>query len=505
MKMKKWLFLACIFSIVLIPGKARADVSLIVLEAIGVAGEYTGSGHTAVYLSNICADGPVSLRLCRAGEQGVVLSSYPSFGEGVPYEWMAVPVLPYLYGVENERDIPLYANGDVRIFLREEYRRRHLSTFLRDNGGVTMPEGRWQTMLTSVFNRDVYSFNIRTSIDEDKKFLDEFNSLPNVNKFNSFSRNCADFTRKLINRYFPGAAKRDVINDFGITTPKAVARSFTRYIRVRPERLMHITRHTQVAGPIWRSSDNRNFTEMAFKSKKYLIPSLIFDPRVLVVSSALYFLTGRYNLYETYREHATAEIAGLKLEKHFLSDVRRDQRERGKTAREIEDRMERQRLKLLGDSETWDAYKKAFAPVLWNAVEQGLFRDTDEIKTFFRDLELQSDPAFDPDGGLILKVKYYGEDRTLGITRRNIVSPGSDRELAYKLMVAKIYAELNASAKNRGTLEVFKADWKLMRQLFADPPFSLPMAARNRGRFLEKVPPTSLKRKMEKLVIAITH
>ncbi len=76
--MKKCLF-ALILLLAFIPNVARADVSLLVLEAMGGAGEFTGSGHTAIYFSNICADGPTRLRLCQPGERGAVIISYPSF------------------------------------------------------------------------------------------------------------------------------------------------------------------------------------------------------------------------------------------------------------------------------------------------------------------------------------------------------------------------------------------------------------------------------------------
>ena len=123
--MRQFLF-ALIIGLMFIPSVARADISLLVLEAVGVAGEYTGSGHTAIYLSNICADGPIRLMMCGEGGNGVVITSYPSFVEGSNYQWMAVPLTPYLYGVEEETDIPLYANGEIRNFLREAFRRNYL-------------------------------------------------------------------------------------------------------------------------------------------------------------------------------------------------------------------------------------------------------------------------------------------------------------------------------------------------------------------------------------------
>lgn len=502
--MKQWLFVL-IFGLIFIPSVARADVSLLVLEAVGYAGEYTGSGHTAIYLSNICADGPIALRMCRAGEKGVVISSYPSFVKGENYRWMAIPLIPYLYGVEGENEIPLYANGEVRNFLRESYRRNHLSSLVRGHENGAIPAGEWKIMLTAAFNRDIYALNVQTTIKDDERFLLEFNKLPNHGNFNSFTRNCADFSRKLLNRFFPGAARRDVINDFAITTPKAVARSFSRYIKKQPERLFHITRYTQVAGPIWRSFDNRNFTEMAFKSKKYLIPSLIFDPPLVPIFAGAYLLTGRFDLHNTYREFPSPSIARLKLDKFQLNDPRRARFAGIPPAETIEKKIKSERLKLLGDSQYWDAYRSAFAPLMANALSQGLFQDYDEVKSFFRDLELQSEPARDADGGLILKVTYYGRQRELGLTRLNILEANSDRELALKLMLAKIDAQLNASEKNRGSLPEFQSDWRLLRQLVRDNSPFLAGMDKSRGRFLKNPAPESVNRKLQKLVIAITH
>ena len=52
---------------------ASADVSILIQEAVGGSGEFTGSGHAALYFSGLCAETPVKLRVCREGEKGVVL------------------------------------------------------------------------------------------------------------------------------------------------------------------------------------------------------------------------------------------------------------------------------------------------------------------------------------------------------------------------------------------------------------------------------------------------
>ena len=52
-------------------------------------------GHTAIYLDRVCADGPLKVRMCHAGEpQGVVLSRYYAIGK---YDWLATPVMQFLY------------------------------------------------------------------------------------------------------------------------------------------------------------------------------------------------------------------------------------------------------------------------------------------------------------------------------------------------------------------------------------------------------------------------
>jgi len=109
------------------------------------------------------------------------------------------------------------------------------------------------------------------------------------------TRNCADFTRRVINTYFPGATGPDYINDFGITSPKAIARSFTRYAKRHPEARFRVLHFAQIPGTIKRSSVARTGTEQLFRSKKLLVPMLIFADHVLPFVAASYIFTGRFN------------------------------------------------------------------------------------------------------------------------------------------------------------------------------------------------------------------
>lgn len=512
--------LALFLCLVMASALVRADVSLFLLEALGVSGEASSAGHVSIYFSNICADTPVELRLCRPGEMGIVISSYSEFGTDKPYEWIAVPLLPFLYGVEDERNIPIYVNGEVRTLIRETYRRNHLRGIVPDRADGKPLRGDWQGMIGNAYNRDVYGFTLKTTAAEDAKLIEKLNSLPNRNRFDTVFRNCADFAREVINTYFPHAAHRDALNDFAMTSPKAVARTLTRYAAKRPERLLTITKYAQLAGPIRKSLDNRNYSEMALVSKKYVVPQLLFKRELLVIFAASYLITGRFSAHQKYIEYATPEIAELNLEKSLLKEQSsRDARQESiyagtdpsfvassrLTRSEIESRKADARVRIFGTAQTWQNYRAAFAPMLQKAVSDGLFADEREVATFLKDLELQSEPAFDAQAGLILLVSAYGEDQILGLTRDNILGRQSNPQLAYKLLLAKVNASLNAKEKNRDSLDVFEADWNLLNQLSARSAKTFrPMSARPK-RFLVTPEKTTFGQKFKKAFVLISH
>jgi hypothetical protein len=230
-------------------------------EAVGGAGEFTGSGHAAVYFSAICAETPTQLRYCKPGEEGVVITSYPGLVAQTQYKWMAIPLTAFLYAVDSEDSKVLYGNGKIRKYLRNEYRLKHLSDLIPSLPNGALPPGRWSEMLGGVLNRDIYALTVTTTPQQDAKLLAYLQKLPNGNNFSTAYNNCADFVRDAINTIFPGATHRDILNDFTITTPKAIASSFTRYATARPELNFHIVKYSQADGAIRRSLSNRNFTE----------------------------------------------------------------------------------------------------------------------------------------------------------------------------------------------------------------------------------------------------
>src|SRR5277367_3084339 len=83
--------------------RARADAALLMEEPYAEFGAFNPTGHAAVYLNHVCAESPTQLRLCRNGEYGVVISRYHRI-DGL--DWIAVPLVPYLYAVDDVNRMP---------------------------------------------------------------------------------------------------------------------------------------------------------------------------------------------------------------------------------------------------------------------------------------------------------------------------------------------------------------------------------------------------------------
>src|SRR5215469_1295780 len=256
---------------------ARGDVGIVLNESLGTSMDrISGTGHSAVYFSRICADSPVKLRLCRPDENGSVMSNYINIGEPQDFEWNIVPLNIYLYGVEDPQFRPLFGSYAIKNLLEERYRTKYLQGYCDSPQCSTSNKAEWREMVGATLIRGMYVFVIDTTAEQDKALIAQFNAAPNENHFNGITRNCADFTKRVINTYFPHAASADYLNDFGMTSPKAIARSFVRYGVKNPELNLRVMHFAQVPGTIKRSSDVRSGTEQLYRSKKFLIPMLIF-------------------------------------------------------------------------------------------------------------------------------------------------------------------------------------------------------------------------------------
>lgn len=248
---------------------ARADITLLLEEPYGTFGGMNPTGHSAVYLSRVCAETPTTLRRCVPGELGTVISRYHRVGG---YDWLAIPLIPYLYAVEQADQVPASANAEQVESLRDQYRRAHLEAVIPDLSDGKTPEGDWTQLVGEAYDRSMYGFTIQTTEQQDDALIARLNSRPNTVRFHLLYNNCADFARNLIDFYYPRAVHRDFSADVGIMTPKQAAKSLVHYSKKHPALTFSTFIVAQVPGTLPRSSGIRGVLESLIKSKRYVVP-----------------------------------------------------------------------------------------------------------------------------------------------------------------------------------------------------------------------------------------
>jgi len=270
---------------------ARAYVSLLLEQPYGGLGVFNPTGHAAVYLDHVCAATPLELRPCRAGELGVVISRYDGISG---YDWIAIPLLPYLYAVDSTADVPQRVNREQVSLLRDEYRRQELESVAPDLPDGSAPGGNWYELVGSSYDRAIYGFSLATTPKQDARLIAMFNDRRNVQHYNGAFRNCADFARTTINFLYPHAIRRNFVADFGLTTPKSVARALSHYASKHPETDLHVFRIPQVPGTLPRSREVQGVTESLLK--RYGVPLVVLSPIATGVVFIAYMGHGRFDM-----------------------------------------------------------------------------------------------------------------------------------------------------------------------------------------------------------------
>jgi hypothetical protein len=445
------IILASLFVALATP-RASADVGVVLNESLDESMDrITGTGHTAVYFSNICAESPTKLRLCQPGELGSVMSTYINIGEDQSFDWNIVPLNIYLYGVEDSRNRPIFGSFKIKRALEERYRENYLSGYCATPACQTSGKSEWREMVAATLIRGVYMFVVDTSVEQDRRLIAEFNNSPNENHFNGATNNCADFARRIVNTYFPHAASRDVFNDFGMTSPKAVARTFTHYALRHPELNLRVMHFAQVPGTIKRSSDVRAGTEQLFRSKKLLIPMAIFANEALPVVAASYVLTGRFNPNKEFEKHPATNLSPDGLESCLrLQDVA----------------LQDESTQIVGTSAEWKNYRKAFK----TEIEEN--RDSPEVhdrSRFFKLLDEKGTASVDSDGAAWMQLSENGESIRVGVSASNVLARESNPQLSYQLLLARTSVFLKSPKHRRETMLEFHQDWANLQRATNGP------------------------------------
>jgi len=276
----------------LFAGPARASVAVLVEQPYGGLG-MNPAGHSAVYLDHVCAASPTKLRACHEGEMGAVISRYDDIGG---YDWLAMPLVAYLYAVESPSEVPQTMDRDNEIRLRDAYRREHLMEIAPDTEDGSVPEGNWYQLVGAAYDRTLYGFQLKTTAEQDAELIALFNDRKNVERYIGAFRNCADFARVTINRFYPHAIRRNFLADFGVTTPKHVAQALTKYGEKHPEAGFTVFVVPQVPGSLPRSRRVKGVTEGLLTIKRWVVPITVLYPPMTAALMVAYMGNGRFGM-----------------------------------------------------------------------------------------------------------------------------------------------------------------------------------------------------------------
>lgn len=313
---QKRLWALCLLMMVMLMGaaRARADAALLLEEPYGGFGEVNPTGHAAIYLSRVCAATPLVLRKCNPGEPGVVISRYYNMSR---YDWVAIPMVPYLYAVTDPSQVPEFADSQSVAEMRDQYRRRYLETLAPDRRNGKAPRGEWPLLVGEAYDRKIYGFQIETTEQQDEQLIQMLNSRVNKRPRRNFatfmvSRNCADFAREILNFYYPHSVHRNLLADAGITTPKQVAKSLVKYAQRNSDLEFTSFVIPQIPGSRHRSAPVDGVAEALVRSKKYVVPLAVLHPFIAGSVAALYIGEGRFSPGKQAKQFPTSpEIAAL--------------------------------------------------------------------------------------------------------------------------------------------------------------------------------------------------
>ncbi len=289
---------------------ARASVTLLLEQPYGKMNIVNPAGHSAIYLDRVCAETPLRLRMCRPGELGAVISRYDGIGN---HDWLAMPLIPYLYAVNSADEIPRSVDRDEVNRLRDAYRRRSLLSIAPDDEDGSAPDGNWYELVGSAYDRTSYGFRVNTTEEQDQALVAWFNDRRNVESYNGAFRNCADFARVVLNFYYPHAVRRNYIANVGITSPKSVARSLAHYAKKHPEVGLDVFMIGQVEGSLPRSHRTQDVGEGLLKH--YGLPMMVISPTMTAAVFVAYVAHGRFTVPRDCPRLDISALAGEKQAK----------------------------------------------------------------------------------------------------------------------------------------------------------------------------------------------
>jgi hypothetical protein len=272
--------------------RAHSQAALLMEEPYGLFGTLNPTGHNAIYFARICAETPVKLRRCGPGELGSVIARYQGIAG---HDWLAMPLIPYLYSVEQIADVPTHVDRHTVTMLRDRYHEQHLGALGANVFEGSFTHGGWDQLIGTAYERRIYAFRFDTTPEQDDALIERMNDSKNKSEFDLTYNNCADFARGLLNQYFPGTFKRAIFPDAGMTTPRQIAYKLVKYSKKHPEMDLVVYEIPQVPGYRRQSHSNKSISASLITTG-YVIPIVLLNPYLAGGIFADYLVRGRYPL-----------------------------------------------------------------------------------------------------------------------------------------------------------------------------------------------------------------
>lgn len=271
---------------------AHGQAAVLLEGAFGRSRVINPTGHVAIYFARVCAASITRLRRCKPGELGAVIARYNGMA---PFDWVAIPLIPYLYAVDDPAQAPSHLDSAEAERMRQAWHDAHLKQLSAKIGPGGLMRRGWNQLMGESFNRKIYAFRFNTTEAEDDALIAWLNHAPNHSHFHILYSNCADFAAKILNFYFPHVFHRRILPDAGIMTPRQIAHELLRYAEKHPELALEEFEIPQVPGYRRPSKQGKSVVESVIVTG-YIVPIAIFTPYLAGAIGVDFLVWGRYPL-----------------------------------------------------------------------------------------------------------------------------------------------------------------------------------------------------------------
>jgi hypothetical protein len=118
----------------------------------------------------------------------------------------------------------------------------------------------------------------------------------------------------------------------------------------------------------------------------------------------------------------------------------------------------------VGSNAEWKEYRKQFKLVVDEAVRAEIIPNRAYLDRVFKNVDESGTSVARENGNLWMVLEDQGKPFRLGLTADTILGGGSDPQLAYQVILARINSVLKSPSHSRETMVEFRESWSLLRQ-----------------------------------------